>query len=58
MCTNFLFYNLKDSKAKTVTGKPVTHWRSKVTVNVMEDEIAFDRQEVPGEIMRYLRSGL
>ncbi|XP_060567772.1 lipid scramblase CLPTM1L-like [Ruditapes philippinarum] len=45
----------EDSKPKTAGRKAVTHWRSKVTVTVMEDEIAFDRQGIPGEIMKYLR---
>ncbi|KAL4235053.1 Cleft lip and palate associated transmembrane protein 1 [Mactra antiquata] len=45
----------KEKKPSATNKKPVTHWRSKVTINVMEDKIPFDRQGVPGELMRYLR---
>lgn len=37
--------------------KLVSHWRSRVVVNIMEDEIAFNRKEIPGEVFRYLRVG-
>lgn len=37
--------------------KQVAHWRSRVTINIMEDEIAFNRREIPGEVFRYLKVG-
>ena len=35
--------------------KQVAHWRSRVVINIMEDEIAFNRKEIPGEVFRYLK---
>ncbi|XP_052816394.1 lipid scramblase CLPTM1L-like [Mya arenaria] len=55
---NLLRDDAKDIKMPSLTknqGSPVTHWRSKVTVSVMEDQIAFDRMAVPTEVMKYLR---
>lgn len=52
---NLLMDETLQEKPKMTNDKPVTHWRSKVTVSVMEDEIAFERMAVPGEVMRYLR---
>ncbi|XP_013394495.1 cleft lip and palate transmembrane protein 1-like protein [Lingula anatina] len=38
-----------------IVGKTQTHWRKKLTVNVMNDDIAFDRMGIPGEIYKILR---
>ncbi|ESO82684.1 hypothetical protein LOTGIDRAFT_108820 [Lottia gigantea] len=35
--------------------KPVTHWRQKLTISVMEDDIAFDRMGIPAEVFRYMK---
>ncbi|WAR11978.1 CLP1L-like protein [Mya arenaria] len=51
---NLLRDDAKDIKMPSLTknqGSPVTHWRSKVTVSVMEDQIAFDRMAVPTELV-------
>ncbi|XP_050395910.1 lipid scramblase CLPTM1L [Patella vulgata] len=45
--------NNKSSKSNT-QGRPVTHWRQKLTISVMEDTIAFDRFSIPAEIFRYM----
>lgn len=39
----------------SVKDKPVTHWYTHVTLNIMTDEISFDRHEIPAEIFRVLR---
>ena len=46
---------MQGNKTKDGSRKPVTHWRSKVTVNIMEDKIAFERLAIPAEIYRYLK---
>ncbi|GAB1601993.1 cleft lip and palate transmembrane protein 1-like protein [Argonauta hians] len=34
---------------------PVSHWRSKLTVNVAQDEISLTRMAIPGELYRYIK---
>ncbi|RUS76351.1 hypothetical protein EGW08_015881, partial [Elysia chlorotica] len=36
--------------------KTYAHWRPKVTVSVLGDNLALDRQQIPGEIYEFLRS--
>jgi len=33
----------------------VTHWRSKVTVSIMADDLSIDRKAVPYELYKYLK---
>lgn len=35
--------------------RPVSHWRSRLTVSVMTDDVTFERTSIPGELMQYLQ---
>ncbi|XP_048259970.1 cleft lip and palate transmembrane protein 1-like protein [Haliotis rufescens] len=45
-----------DDVGKTVPDKTLTHWKQKVTINVMADLIPFDRRAIPGEVYKYLKT--
>ncbi|XP_068603280.1 lipid scramblase CLPTM1L [Brachionichthys hirsutus] len=38
-----------------VSDHPTSHWRSRLTFNVVGDRFLFDRQHLPGDVHRYLR---
>ncbi|CAG5130853.1 unnamed protein product, partial [Candidula unifasciata] len=52
----------ENNTSKSASGKkeekvlPLTHWRQRLSVNVLEDHIDLDRQKIPGEIYPYLRT--
>ena len=52
---DFYLVILQNLSSSTTNVKQVAHWRSRVTINIMEDEIAFNRREIPGEVYRHLR---
>ncbi|XP_018587456.1 lipid scramblase CLPTM1L isoform X2 [Scleropages formosus] len=35
--------------------KPVSHWRSRLTLNVVSEDFTFDREALPSDVHRYLR---
>uniref|UniRef100_A0A671KC61 Lipid scramblase CLPTM1L n=1 Tax=Sinocyclocheilus anshuiensis TaxID=1608454 RepID=A0A671KC61_9TELE len=35
--------------------RPVSHWRSRLTVNVVSENFQFDREALPGDVHRYMR---
>uniref|UniRef100_A0A673G8K2 Lipid scramblase CLPTM1L n=1 Tax=Sinocyclocheilus rhinocerous TaxID=307959 RepID=A0A673G8K2_9TELE len=35
--------------------RPVSHWRSRLTVNVVSENFLFDREALPGDVHRYMR---
>lgn len=35
---------------------PVSHWRQKITINVMNEHLALDRTAIPHDIYRYFKS--
>ncbi|KAJ8386809.1 hypothetical protein AAFF_G00166040 [Aldrovandia affinis] len=37
------------------SNKPVTHWRSRLTLNIVAEEFAFDKEALPSDVHRYLR---
>jgi len=41
--------------AESVGEDPVSHWQSRLTVNVVSDRILFDSYNIPGEINQYLQ---
>ncbi|KAK7114533.1 hypothetical protein V1264_000586 [Littorina saxatilis] len=43
------------TKKPGAKNKPHTHWRSRLTISVMSDNITLDRRAIPGEIYRYLK---
>ena len=51
----FILRFLQDVAVVTPSGKPVTHWRSQLTVSVMSQEFAFDEHAMPSDIAHYLR---
>lgn len=34
---------------------PVSHWRSRLTLNIVSDHFLFDREYLPSDVHRYLR---
>uniref|UniRef100_A0A8C4XBF7 Lipid scramblase CLPTM1L n=1 Tax=Erpetoichthys calabaricus TaxID=27687 RepID=A0A8C4XBF7_ERPCA len=43
---------------KTITDvpdRPITHWRSRLTLNIMADHFSFDREAVPADVHRYMK---
>ncbi|KAM9823594.1 LOW QUALITY PROTEIN: lipid scramblase CLPTM1L [Neosynchiropus ocellatus] len=51
-----------DGKSKASGGagasspdRPVSHWRSRLTLNVVSDHFVFDKGYLPGDVHRYLR---
>lgn len=41
--------------ATSVSDHPVSHWRSRLTVNIVGDHFLFDREYLPNDVHRYLR---
>ncbi|XP_048849068.1 cleft lip and palate transmembrane protein 1-like protein [Brienomyrus brachyistius] len=35
--------------------KPVSHWRSRLTLNIVSEDFIFDREAIPSDVHRYLR---
>ncbi|XP_029647877.1 cleft lip and palate transmembrane protein 1-like protein [Octopus sinensis] len=35
--------------------KPVSHWRSKITINVVQEDLSLNRNAIPGELYRYIK---
>ncbi|KAL8613870.1 hypothetical protein ACOMHN_032860 [Nucella lapillus] len=52
---NLLGEEATNKSSGQVSDKPHTHWRSRLTVSVMYDDIMLDRRAIPGEIYRFLR---
>uniref|UniRef100_A0A6Q2Z9M9 Lipid scramblase CLPTM1L n=1 Tax=Esox lucius TaxID=8010 RepID=A0A6Q2Z9M9_ESOLU len=46
-------------KKQTVTspriGRPVSHWRSRLTLNMMSEDFTFNRGTLPSDVWRYMR---
>ena len=47
--------NETGGKASAPSDTPVPHWRSRVTVSVMTEDISFDRSNFPREIISYVK---
>uniref|UniRef100_A0AAY4CVV8 Lipid scramblase CLPTM1L n=1 Tax=Denticeps clupeoides TaxID=299321 RepID=A0AAY4CVV8_9TELE len=41
--------------AKPEADRPVSHWRSRLTLNVVSENFVFDREALPSDVHRYLR---
>ncbi|CAG5885433.1 lipid scramblase CLPTM1L [Menidia menidia] len=41
--------------ASTMADNPVSHWRSRLTLNIVGDHFPFDREYLPSDVHRYLR---
>lgn len=35
--------------------RPVSHWRSRLTVNIVAENFLFDREAIPSDVHRYMR---
>ncbi|XP_037119099.1 cleft lip and palate transmembrane protein 1-like protein [Syngnathus acus] len=47
----------KEEEAKRgVSDQPVSHWRSRLTLNIVGDQFVFDKEHVPNDVRRYLRA--
>lgn len=38
----------------SMSDNPVSHWRSRLTLNVVSDHFVFDREYLPSDVHRYL----
>lgn len=51
--------NLLTDKAPNVSWhvreKPVTHWKSKLTINIVQDKVSFQQHAIPGELYRFIK---
>ncbi|XP_012688324.2 cleft lip and palate transmembrane protein 1-like protein [Clupea harengus] len=46
----------KDQKKReTGPDRPMAHWRTKLTLNVVSEDFVFDRDALPADVRRYLR---
>lgn len=43
------------SGATSTSDRPVSHWRSRLTLNIVSDHFLFDREYLPSDVHRYLR---
>lgn len=43
------------SEATSTSDLPVSHWRSRLTLNIVSDHFLFDREYLPSDVHRYLR---
>lgn len=44
-----------EDQKPVIVDRPISHWRSHLTVNVMADDVIFDSKSVPGELLQYMR---
>jgi Cleft lip and palate transmembrane protein 1 (CLPTM1). len=44
------------SKSDDTSDVPVPHWRTRVVMSVMTDDVAFDKQQMPGELVQYIQN--
>ncbi|CAG2168776.1 unnamed protein product [Oppiella nova] len=47
--------NEKPSKNKKLTDRPVTHWKPKITLNIISEPLSLSRRALPGEIAHLLK---
>uniref|UniRef100_A0A8D3CEY6 Lipid scramblase CLPTM1L n=1 Tax=Scophthalmus maximus TaxID=52904 RepID=A0A8D3CEY6_SCOMX len=40
----------------STTDHPVSHWRARLTLNIVSDHFHFDRENLPSDVHRYLRA--
>lgn len=44
------------SGAASTSDHPVSHWRSRLTFNIVSDHFLFDKEYLPSDVHRYLRA--
>ncbi|XP_066572080.1 lipid scramblase CLPTM1L [Amia ocellicauda] len=42
-------------KTSNMPDRPITHWRSRLTLNIMSDGFDFDKEALPSDVHRYMR---
>ncbi|XP_046875762.1 cleft lip and palate transmembrane protein 1-like protein [Hypomesus transpacificus] len=47
--------NQKPPSVDPASDLPVSHWRSRLTLNVVDDHFRFDKESLPSDVHRYLR---
>uniref|UniRef100_A0A667X030 Lipid scramblase CLPTM1L n=1 Tax=Myripristis murdjan TaxID=586833 RepID=A0A667X030_9TELE len=52
--TQVITTNKKKNGPSSVSDNPVSHWRSRLTLNVVSDHFVFDREYLPSDVHRYL----
>ncbi|XP_048086408.1 cleft lip and palate transmembrane protein 1-like protein isoform X1 [Alosa alosa] len=45
----------EQQKPGTGADRPVSHWRTRLTLNIVSEEFVFDRSALPADVHRYLR---
>uniref|UniRef100_A0A8C6LXM5 Lipid scramblase CLPTM1L n=1 Tax=Nothobranchius furzeri TaxID=105023 RepID=A0A8C6LXM5_NOTFU len=49
------FFLSQRAPSKVEKNHPVSHWRSRLTLNIVSDHFLFDREYLPSDVHRYLR---
>lgn len=44
-----------ESKPTSAVDEPVSHWRPRLTLNVMVDDFVFDGASLPADVHRYMK---
>uniref|UniRef100_A0A8C5A2B4 Lipid scramblase CLPTM1L n=1 Tax=Gadus morhua TaxID=8049 RepID=A0A8C5A2B4_GADMO len=45
----------EDDKGAAESDNPVSHWRTRLTLNIVSDHFQFDKESLPSDVHRYLR---
>jgi len=56
MCCVHCFVQTSTKLANESVGQePISHWQSRLTINIVSEHISFDPRNIPGELYRYLQ---
>ncbi|XP_067929724.1 lipid scramblase CLPTM1L-like [Watersipora subatra] len=53
---NLIGKDKNDTASKNASDVPVPHWRSRIVLSVMTDDVSFDQQQMPGELIRFIQN--
>lgn len=55
-CIFILFFKqIEAEKQPNALDEPVSHWRSRLTLNVMVEDFVFDGSSLPADVHRYMK---
>ncbi|XP_061615998.1 lipid scramblase CLPTM1L isoform X3 [Phyllopteryx taeniolatus] len=49
-------HQTKQHKGGGLSDQPASHWRSRLTLNIVDDYFVFDKEHLPSDVRRYLRA--
>jgi len=55
VCIVLLLQTSTKLAGEAVHSEPVSHWQSRLTINVVSERVSFDPRNIPGELYRYLQ---